>query len=262
MLPPLAHNALQSAASLYGLDYFANSFLQSNVFGTSVNPVGRDLGLQLRGLVLDGHLEYRLGMFQGKRSPQSTTPSATAGGAATVDEVASRNSFRFTGRVQVNILDPETGFFYSGTYLGGKRILSLGGAYDYQHYDLGSYKYWAVDGFLDLPAGPGTATAQVNFAQWNGGSLVTLSKREAVMAEAGYRIADIWLSPILHFEKLWIPGTGGAADASETRYAGGLAFWYYGHNGNVKAFYTRVHPTTAGEKDYNLINLQAQIFVF
>jgi hypothetical protein len=262
MLPPLAHNALQSAATLYGLDYFANSFPHSNVFGTAANPIGRDIGVQVRGLLLDGLVEYRLGMFQGRRSPAATTPSDTPGGTPTVDSVGARNSFRFTGRVQVNFLDPETGFFYAGTYLGAKRVLSIGAAYDYQHHDSGSYKYWAADAFLDMPAGPGAVSAQVNFAHWDGGGLVPLSKRQALMSEAGYRFAAVRLSPTVRFEKLWVPGTNGAADASEDRYSGGLSFWWEGHNSTLKAFYTRVHSTPEGPKDYNVFNLQWQLFFF
>jgi hypothetical protein len=264
MLPSLSHNALQGAGTLYGLDYFANSFLHSNVFDTAVAPVGRDFGVQLRGLLLDGLIEYRVGMFQGKRNAEISAPPATAGGpAGAVENVVGRDVFRIAGRLQVNLLDPENGFFYSGTYLGAKRILSIGGAYDFQYETPSSYKYWTVDGFLDLPVGPGAVTAQANLAQWNGGSLdAAFTKRTAVMAEAGYRIADLKLSPIGRFEKLWVPGTGGAADVTETRFGGGLALWHHGHNSNLKAFYIRVQPTTAGTKDYSLINVQWQVFFF
>jgi hypothetical protein len=145
MLPPLGHNALQGATTLYGLDYFSYSFQHSNAFGTSSNPIGRDLGVQLRGLVLDGRLEYRLGLFQGLRLNRTTT------------EMEARNFFRVAGRVQVNLLEAETAFFYQGTYLGTKRVASLGASYDFQD----NYKYFAVDGFVDLPLGPGLVTGQV-----------------------------------------------------------------------------------------------------
>ena len=264
MLPPLAHNAVQGATTLYSWDYFANSFLHSNLFDNAVAPVGRDAGVQIRGLVLDGHLEYRVGMFQGKRDPEDVI-----GGP--IKEVVGRNFFRVAGRLQINILDPETGFFYSGTYLGAKRIFSIGAAYDFQYSSPEYYKYWAVDGFLDLPVGPGEVTAQVNLAQWNGGSLATLTNplvsaaahQTALMAEAGYRFADLQLGPIGHFEQLWVPDpSGGTTDLTETRYGGGVAWWVHGHNSNLKAFYTRVHPTTTGQQDYNLVNVQWQLYFF
>jgi hypothetical protein len=102
MLPPLGHNAVQGATSLYSWDYFCNSFRHSNVFASSADPVGRDAGVQLRGLVLNDILEYRVGMFQGKRGDVSAT------------QVAGRNMFRVAGRLQINLLDAETSFFYAG----------------------------------------------------------------------------------------------------------------------------------------------------
>jgi hypothetical protein len=259
MLPPMSHNAVQSAASLLSWDYFTYSFQHSNVFGSTVNPIGRDLGAELRGLLMDGHIEYRAGLFQGRRNVQIPPAAAPGAPAVTVDKVASRNSFRMTGRLQLNFLDPETGFFYGGTYLGTKKILSLGGSYDYQHSQQDSYKYWDVDAFLDLPLGPGVLTAQANLVQYKGGTqvAVALPKQTALMGEAGYRINDLKLSPIVRAEHLW--GTGALRD--ESRYSGGLALWCHGHNSNLKAFYTRVHRDGAMH-NYNQVNVQWQVFFF
>lgn len=244
MLPPLEHNAVQGATSLYGWDYFSNAFRHSNVFGSTTDPIGRDTGAQLRGLVLDGHIEYRIGLFQGKREPAST------------QSVASRNFFRAAGRLQINILDPETGFFYAGSYLGKKRILSVGVSYDIQD----SYHHSSADGLLDMPLGPGVITAQVDASHWNGGTWVTLPSQTALMAEGGYLFDAANLSPILRFEKRWVSNQT-AAVPDETRLGGGLAFWPYGHNVNVKAFYTRVMPSPAVH-DYNQVNVQTQFFIF
>lgn len=258
MLPALNHNALQGATTLYSWDYFNNSFRHSAAFNSNGDPIGRDTGLQLRGLVLDGLLEYRVGLFQGRRNVSED------------GKVGSRNMFRVAGRVQVNLLDPEPGFFYAGTYLGAKKILSLGASYDFQD----SYKRWGVDAFADLPAGPGVFTAQVNFVHADGDDfLVTpgatagdppvslLVKQSALMGEVGYLINDVNLSPIFRFEQQWFPD----AENSETRIGGGLAFWPYGHNVNLKAFYQRVTPADApmvAEHGYNQFNLQTQFYVF
>jgi hypothetical protein len=242
MLTPMSHNALQSAASLYGWDYFANTFRHSNLLGSSAEPAGRDLGLELRGLLADGLLEYRVGAFQGVREP------------ATMTDVGAQNMFRLIARLQVNLFDPETGFFYGGTYLGGKKVLSFGASYDFQD----DYKYFAVDGLLDMPLGPGVITAQVNVAQWDGGDFIAgLPKQLAIMGEAGYTIAGLKLAPIVRFEKRDI-SDGDAGD--ETRIAGGLAYWAHGHNFNLKAFFSRVTPEPGDA--FNAFNLQAQVYVF
>jgi hypothetical protein len=255
MLPPLAHNALQSAATLLGWDYFAYSFQHSNAFGAT-GPVGRDAGVQLRGLLFGGHAEYRVGMFQGRRN----VPIVPMGAAEPTD-VGGRNFFRVAGRVQVNLLDPETGFFYGGTYLGAKRILSLGASFDVQ----GTYKYFAFDGIVDMPLGPGVVSAQVNFAQWNWSNdltLIDLAKQRAIMAEGGYIIGDINLAPVVRFEQLTFADPSAAARSNETRYGGGLALFAFGHNSNLKAFFMKVHPTFMGLHDYNQAVVQWQLFFY
>ena len=49
MLPPMAHNAVQGAGTLYSWDYFAFSFLSTanTLLGSSASPVGRDAGVQV-----------------------------------------------------------------------------------------------------------------------------------------------------------------------------------------------------------------------
>jgi hypothetical protein len=247
MLPPLAHNAVQGATTLYGWDYFGYTF-QHNAganamaaFQTSGNPVGRDAGLQLRGLLLGGMIEYRAGLFQGLRNAQ------------TAADVGARNFFRATGRLQVNLMDPETGFFYAGSYLGTKKILSVGASADFQD----NYRYFAGDVIADLPLGPGVFTGQVNLAHWNGGTWIpTLPDQTALMAEVGYLLGAIPLSPIVRAEHLWVPGP-----ADQTRVGGGLAFWPYGHNSNLKAFYTYLDQGGAPHGAHQF-NLQWQVYFF
>ena len=249
MLTPGAHNALQGAGTLYGLDYFSNTFIHNTLLntGAGVNPAGRDAGLQFRGLVLDNHLEYRVGIFQGKRN------------AGTADQVAGQNMFRLAGRVQVNVLDAETGFFYAGSYLGKKSVLSFGAALDFQD----DYKHWAVDGFLDMPVGPGGITAQVNVGAWKGKDFTTpaLSNNVlAIMAEAGYRFDAVPISPIVKFERLSVSST----DFTQTRLGAGLAYWPYGHTINVKGFYTH-SATDLGPGDaigQDQFQLQTQLYFY
>lgn len=265
-LPPMAHNAIQSAATLFGWDYFRYTFQHDQAFGSPQNltppttPGGRDAGVELRGLVLGGHLEYRVGMFQGLR------------GQKTIQANGSQNGFRFTSRLQVNFLDAEPGFFYAGTYLGRKRILSIGASYDFQNSLTNGYLYFAGDAMVDLPMGPGVLTAQVNVAHWNGHDFipvvavtgqtgVVLQEQTAVMGEAGFTFVGPRLSPIVRFEHLQ-----GPLLPPQNRYAGGLAFWPFGHNSNVKVFYTRItQEPPVGAPPYhsaNQFNLQAQVYFY
>ena len=77
------------------------------------------------------------------------------------------------------------------------------------------------------------------------------------MGELGYLIGPIRLSPIAHFERLQAPLIPmdptvpnsplilNPNNPSEDRYGGGVAFWPYGHNSNIKVFFTRVHRAWA-----------------
>jgi hypothetical protein len=246
LLPPGSHNSLQGGGTIYAWDFFLNTFRHSTVFGSTANPYGRDAGAQVRGIV--GPLEYRVGVFQGRRLPPVT---------AQPTRPAARNSFRLAARVQLNLLDAETGYFYGGTYLGKKKILSIGASADVQHSEEGSYRTLAGDLFVDVPAGPGLFTAQVNVVHRNGGAVVALPKQTAFMAEAGYLFDAIKLSPIGRFERRW--GEGAAGD--ETDVGGGLAFWPYGHTSNLKAFYTRLIPG-GPVAAYDQLNVQWQVFFY
>jgi hypothetical protein len=272
MLPPLSHNNIESAAKLYGPDYFANSFRRNASFLTATdpfrstiqNPQGRDAGLQLRGLLAFGHVEYRVGLFQGLRVTEMPGPP---GQPATV---GSKNFFRFSARLQVNLLDAEPGFFHAGTYHGAKKIVSVGGFYDRQD----SYKYFGGDLFIDLPLGPGVFTFQADVVQWDGGTLlVGVLKNTAYMGEVGYLIGPLMLSPIFRYERLVTPLVhtdpsdpttpliADSANPSENRIGGGLAFWPFGHNTNFKAFYSRVHRLP-GFQNYNQIDVQWQLYFY
>jgi hypothetical protein len=227
----------------------------------------------LRGLLLNNHIDVRVGMFMGKRIgavPAAAPAPAVVGGI---------NAFRLSARLQINVLDGEPGFFYQGTYLGAKKILSIGGFVDFQD----PYKYFGVDALVDLPVGPGILTAQANIGQWDGGryldasgntvAFLPMPKETVIMAEVGYLIGPLMLSPMAHFERLTAPlilsdpanpSSPLIVDPmypSEDRYGGGLAFWPYGHNSNLKAFFTRVHRA-AGGHDFNVITLQWQVYVY
>jgi len=233
MFVPFSRNSVQSAATLLPIDYGAYTFTQS---APTQSATGRDAGFQARGYLLGNHFEYRLGVFQGRR------------------DVASANSFRWTGRAQYNVFDTETGFFYAGTYLGGKKILAVGAAFDRQS----DYAAGSADAILDYPVASGVVTAQIDYTRFDGGTtLPTLPKQDDVLVEAGFLIKTLKVTPVLQ----WVRRNVDALEAGdEDRTSLGANYWWAKHNANIKFAYTRIAPRGAGRQ--HELTLQFQVFYF
>jgi hypothetical protein len=249
MVPPQGRAAMTGVVYYLGWDAFANAARQAPAINGNGYP--EDTGVELRGLVLDGHLEYRAGGFQGQRSAPTATPATVPG----------RNALRTSARVQWNVLDPDAWIFYRGTYLGEKRVLSFGAFYDRQD----AYRQSGADLLLDLPMGGGVLTVEADHVAMDGGAwLPTVPRQRVLMAQAGWQFLSLRLAPVLRVERLSFAAPTPAA-LDETRTSLGLSWFPHGHNGNVKLFYTRVKtdnlPTTA-LKTYGVLNAVWQAFYF
>jgi hypothetical protein len=244
ILIPISRNGLQSAASQLSIDYGTYSFLNSAPTGSSV---GRDTGFQAKGYLADKHLEYRIGVFEGFRNP------AVAG----VDG-GSRNSFRSAGRLQYNFLDTEVGPFYTGTYLGKKKILSIGVGYDTQSY----YNAYAGDLFFDLPTGKaGAVTGQFDWVHWDGEKTFTaLPQQNDFFGELGYFMAAAKVQPYLKYEKKTLALSNNTK--GEKRAQVGLNYYIAGQNLKLTAAYTKVMPSNPPTPSTNQFTVQLQLFYF
>lgn len=234
MFVPFSRNSVQTAASLLPIDYGAYTFSTS---GPTQSNIGRDTGFQARGYLLANRLEYRAGAFQGAR------------------DAGSHRSFRYVGRLQYQLLEPETpGFFYTGTYLGTKRVAALAVAFDTQD----DYHAYDADAFVDHPWGPGAVTAQLAWNRIDGGStLLTLPRQNVVLFELGYFVRALRLTPVFQFTNRGIVDTD---LGDETRWSVGVNYWWVGHNANIKAAYNRIDPRVAAAQ--NGFTIQLQLFYF
>jgi len=233
MFVPFSHNSLQSAATLLPIDYGAYTFNQS---AATQSSTGRDAGFQARGYFIEDHLEYRIGAFQGARDARSHA------------------SFRYVGRVQYSFFDTDTGFFYAGTYLGKKTVVSVGAAFDVQE----QYHGFDGDAFVDVPAGPGAFTGQLVYNTFDGDvTLRTLPKQHDILLELGYLISALKLTPVLQFSNHDVVDT---TTGDENHWSVGLNYWWAGHNANVKGAYSRIKPS--GLASQNEFTLQLQLFYF
>ena len=235
ILTPLGHNHGQSAATLLTVDYGPYTFLEATATG---ERVGRDYGAQLRGYPLKQHLEYRLGVFQGARGVEATT------------------AFRVAGRAVWYPFAADTGFFYSGTFQGQKRIVAIGASFDAQK----SYRTYGADVFVEEPFNKGEqgVTLQVNWMRFDGHTfLPALPKQDEVLVEGAFHFAKGRVSPFVQYASR---NFDNPLTADQNSLQIGVAGWMAGHTRNLKVSAGRLH--TAGLPNRKQILAQLQIFVF
>jgi len=213
------------------------SFLQGGVRGNMfyASKVGRDDGVTLWGHLLDGLLQHRLMISEGVENANNPD-----------------DSLRYVGRVAVNLLEPETGWFNKGTYLGKKEVLSVGVGCDTQN-DLTlnnmpneDNRVWTADVFFDHPVGDGAVTAEAAFIDINNctqthnfSNLAAGDDAETWYAQAGYmlpcELGSGRLQPYVRFETVNVNGK----DDTDYRSAG-VNYYLKGHNAKVSLDYTNV----------------------
>jgi hypothetical protein len=233
MFVPFSRNSVQSAATLLPIDYGAYTFSQS---APTQSSTGRDTGFQAKGYFVKNRLEYRIGAFQGVRNARSD------------------NSMRFAGRLQYNALDTETGFFYTGTYVGAKKILAVGAAFDTQSH----YHGYDADVFTEYPFGPGAFTGQLDVTHFDGDvTFTTLPKQNDILLELGYLLRAIKVTPVLQFAHRDIVDV---TRGDETRVSIGANYWWAAHNANVKVAYMNIDPK--GLSTQHEFTIQLQLFYY
>ena len=241
ILIPLCRNCNTSAVNLVSMDYGTWSFQES---ASTQSSVGRDTGFQAKGYLAGDHLEYRAGVYSGFRAP------------------GVKNSFRFAGRLQYNVFDVEKVPFYPGTYFGKKKILAIGAGYDAQS----DYSAYAGDVFFDFPVGGGNGiTAQADYIHYDGGvtfNTAALLKQDDLFVEAGFFLGGPKIMPFVRYEQQRYSDDVNKA-LNRTKYQGGLGFYPYGANFNIKAGFGRTDaPDNPNVASTNQYTIQVQVFYF
>jgi hypothetical protein len=240
MFVPFCRNCIQSAATLLSLDYSTFSFLATPVTQSSV---GRDVGFQAKGYFNGNRIEYRVGAFQGFRAT----------------ETDARKPLRGVGRLQINLFEAETpGIFYTGTYLGTKRVLAIGGGIDMQAGPGDNYQAWALDAFLDHPLTDSVSlTAQADYFSYDGGgTFPALAEQTAIFVEAGLYFKPLRIMPFVKYETQNFDGV----TPDVVRYQAGFTYYRFGHNVNLKLAYSRRDPDVGNSS--NQFTTQLQVFYY
>ncbi len=250
---PFMHQNMESAASLLGVDYNSLVIPLRSSFDN-----WRDAGVELRGL-LGNIFDYRVGVFRGQERDLQGTEE-------TSDDINSTSAPRFCGRFQMNFLDPENGFFYSGNYLGRKNVFSIGGGVDFQEHatrmdgDIEHYLAWTGDLTVDYKIMTDMVlTVQGAYVYVNNNPGSSVKSQNGYFGQVGFLIDNF--QPVIKYE-FWDGDTEYGDDMKTAYLTMGLNYFISGHNANIKFEYQ--NPMGKDNKDVSggkKATLQCQIFI-
>ena len=224
--------------------------IRSGIFYPS--KVGRDDSATVWGNVLEDKLQYRLMVGEGVEDDDEPGGNPD-------------DNLRFAGRLSFNLFDTETGWFNKGTNLGKKKILAIGGGFDYQR-DLvwqgeeDDYFAYTADIHLEMPAGDGAVTADAAYIgidnSANGitsSDLTSGTDGDIITGQLGFLFHGN-IQPFVHGE-LILPDASGAEDTHV--YGAGLNYYIKGLANKLTAEYTLVDCDNDAIGDTDIITVQA-----
>ena len=249
-------------------------FLRASYVGT------RDDGVAVWGNLLKDKVQYRVDAMEGRQA---------AAGA-----VAPASNPRFSARAHVTLLDPESAYGYKGTYLGRKKVLTVGGAVQYESKvaytdvdtQLGRHDYraYTADAFFEYPlskAGTVTASAAWEKIDLDGaykganpdqGATGPNGEKNGWYAKAGYLLPGAPLQFFGRYEKWRFACLSNAYDQIVDWVGFGANYYVWGQNLKLTAefsktdfdkegTFTNLQGTGRTTKDFNQFVLQMQ-FIF
>jgi hypothetical protein len=239
----------------------------------SYTPYGgsRDTGLAIWGNLMDAKLQYRLMIADGREG----------------DNVA-RDNPRLTARVHYSLWDVEPDYGYLGTYLGTKKVLTVGAAMDRQdgvayanfplRSDIQDYSGKTVDVFMELPTASGVYTLSAASFDYDTGNafeqspdpdLTVNSDMKGYYVKAGYMLPSKVGPGRLQFfarheNSDYKAKTGNIEYYDQSWNSVGANYYLDGQKLKISFEYAKVafdneHPTNPALQDYNQATLGLQL---
>jgi len=196
----------------------------------------RDKGVTLWGNLFNDIFQYRLEAMNGRNDSTSSPESA----------------FRYGARAHVSLLDPENGHGYKGTYMGEKKVLTLGAAYqmekDVAYSDTVAktgavdYDAWTVDLFFEYPVdGVGTFTVSGAYADYDlddayqglNPDVLTLGlngEKNGGYVKIGYMLPNLPLQFFARSESWSFANFENVMDQEVDWYGGGFNYYFRGQD--------------------------------
>jgi hypothetical protein len=264
LIPSMNHNGLTSGAKYASVNNFTQYFSPASQRGT------RDVGVELRGLLLDDRLYYRLGVFNGVQSRASVPAVPGSVGPPVVAPVAANPGInpgdapRFAGTLRFNLAGKEDGYAFCQVCFAKSAIISIGVGADYQTNafrgtaftgpgvshttGMGSWTTGNADIFADIPFSEDTElSVDIAFAKiWAGDD--TPQSGIAIQGLLSMRFGVI--GPFFQMEYFdsatQYVGRGSTA-GNLTTYRGGLSLYLLQHTYKISAEFAYQQKEKAGE---------------
>jgi hypothetical protein len=218
----------------------------------------RDVGLMIWGNVYDDVFQYRLAVMQGNR----------------FGDTAAGIGFRYTGRVHVTLFDKEPGAVYKGTYVGKKRVLTVGAGYELQPnavYASGTagaetYRAYTYDVFYEHPTRFGTFTVSGAHLETDFGEAAirgvadaqgVSGERNGFYWKAGYMLGPVQLFG--RWERWSFASLNGVVGQQLRWLVGGVNFYAYGDHLRLTLEASTTDLAEAPAEDFATILFQAQV---
>jgi hypothetical protein len=249
--------------------FFALSSDRSLFVYTPLARLSRDSGFVVWGNVGGARVQYRLAAMKG--NDDGTEPAS---------------SLRYTARAHVTLLDPEASLVYRGTYLGEKRVFTLGGGYQVEpdavygnvaaRTLVKSYRAWTLDAFLEVPLEVGAFTVSGAYLQtdfdgaYRGGdpdprSFGLTGEKKGWYAKAGYLLpGELWKGRLQAYGRVesWrFAELSGIADQRIGWAAAGLNYLLKGQELRITAEYSRndFEKEDALSRDFATVTAMMQV---
>ena len=245
-------------------------FVRTSYVGT------RDDGVAVWGNLFGDRIQYRADAMEGRQAAAGT--------------VAPASSLRYSARAHVTLLEPENTYGYRGTYLGQKKVLTLGAAYQLENdvtyvnpaTQLGSedYKGWTVDGFFEYPLGGGAVTASAAYekidlggayagALPDSGAVGLFGEKNGWYAKGGFLLPGAPLQLFGRYEKWSFAQLNNVYDQRVDWYGVGANYYVWGQNLKLTAEWSKTDfdqegtfttaPSTRRTKDFSQLVAQIQL---
>lgn len=247
--------------------------LDRSLFVRTAYTTTRDTGVAVWGNLFNDIFQYRVDAMEGRKAVSGDT--------------APSSNFRYSARGHVSLLDPEDDYGYKGTYMGKKKVLTIGGAYQFEpevaygdtvtRTDRKDYQAWTVDGFFEYPLeGIGTVTASAAYEDVDlddayksinadPGVLGINGQKNGWYAKAGYMLPNLPLQFFGRYEKWRFASLNNIFNQKIDWYGGGANYYFRGQNLKLTAELSRTEFDTEGtvgglqSKDFTTFIAQLQL---